>query len=365
LGGLPYWEWEVDSVSPLASSIWDKDPSVPMWGDSTPLSASQGGYVDSGLFTKANGWKLIQATGDGTFRDNYLKRRITPKDLSQTVDGVANAIVNNPNFQQFITICHGQLHFSPHTFLFYSMASQASPDEPLFFMHHCNVDRLFALWADCNEYEKKSGGALGCPSEYCEVNPVSGDDKTVYDGTSKAAVNLDTEVTLYYGSSSDSKICPKSIWPKIKDLHSCGDATTPGWAGLYVRYGPDNMAKRIASSCPKQRASLTGNPWTWVNYEVIPKKRDTANFTEELEDNASKAYKEFDIRFAAKMSTGEKSPQDVIKEMAMETCMATPKSEWTQENLAMMRMMGISPSSLDRICDEPSPKLHQNGRPVF
>jgi hypothetical protein len=352
LGGLAYWEWEVDGGGNAGSSvIWDT--TVPLFGDSTPKSAAEGAYVDSGMFTLANGWKLIQNTGPTGFSDRQLKRRQNAADLSQTVTSIANSITSNPTFDKFITICHGQHHFSPHTYLFYSMASQASPDEPLFFMHHANVDRLFAMWVDCNEYEKKSGGALGCPNEYCDVNPVSDSTKTVYDGTTKCSITLDTQVTFYYSSSADSKILPKAQWPLLMDLHSSGydNSQQPGWQNLYVRYGTDSLAQRIAPSCPKQGS----NPWTVVNYGGN-KKRD-ANEEVSLDENSSKAYAKFDLKYAQKMEKGL-SPQDAIREMAYEECLETPKPQFTKENFAMMRMMGISPSSLDRICDEPSPTMN-------
>jgi len=244
------------------------------------------------------------------------------------------------------------------------MASQASPDEPMFFMHHANVDRFFAMWVDCNEYEKKSGSALGCPNEYCDVNPVSDSTKTVYDGTTKCSITLDTQVTFYFGSSADSKILPKSQWPALKDLHSSGydnSAQTSGWQNLHVRYGPDALAQRIAGACPKQPAS-TGNPWTVVNYGAS-KKRDAEDEVP-LNDNASKEYAKFDRDYAEKMAKGL-SPNEAIREMAMDECLETPKPERTQEDLAMMRMMGIGPHALDRICDEPTPKVHNNGKPVF
>jgi len=376
LQGVPYWDWETDCPNPSASSIWDKDPLVPMWGDSTPKVAAEGGYVDSGVFTLANGWKLIQNTGSSPYSDKQLKRRMNTGDLSQTVTSIADSITKNPTFEKFITICHGQHHFSVHTYLFYSMASQASPDEPIFFMHHANVDRLFAMWSDCNEYEKKSGGALGCPNEYCDVNPVSDSTKTVYDGTTKCSITLDTQVTLYYSGTGDSKICPKAQWPLLKDLHTSGydnpSSQQVGWQNLFVRYGgpdssaqyggPDPLAVRITPACTKQPIT-TGNPWTVVNYGGNSKKRDVEEKAS-LTENAEKEYAKFDLKYAAKMEKGL-SPQDAIHEMAMEECMETPKPQLSQDGLAMMRMMGISPNALDRVCDEPSPVVHSNGRPVF
>jgi len=33
------------------------------------------------------------------------------------------------------------------------MGTMASPNDPLFFLLHCNVDRMFTIWYDCRDYE--------------------------------------------------------------------------------------------------------------------------------------------------------------------------------------------------------------------
>ena len=38
------------------------------------------------------------------------------------------------------------MHNRVHVWVGGSMSPGTSPDDPVFFMHHCNVDRLWALW---------------------------------------------------------------------------------------------------------------------------------------------------------------------------------------------------------------------------
>ena len=33
------------------------------------------------------------------------------------------------------------------------MATFYSPDDPIFYLHHCFVDFIWALWQDCNDYD--------------------------------------------------------------------------------------------------------------------------------------------------------------------------------------------------------------------
>jgi hypothetical protein len=39
-----------------------------------------------------------------------------------------------------------ELHNRAHVFVGGSMLPGTSPDDPVFFLHHCNVDRIWALW---------------------------------------------------------------------------------------------------------------------------------------------------------------------------------------------------------------------------
>jgi len=229
------------------------------------------------------------------------------------------------------------------------MQSNGSPDDPIFFMHHTNIDRIFHIWANCWGYDQIDPSAL-TSTQYCEINPTGKDtSKTVYQNPGgsplvKLPIPVDTTIPYNWQATGDSKIFPKASWPKIRDVWTCGTATQPGWNGMYYRYGPDKMAQSLTKSCNKTSS------WNWVNYGASSKKRDNKPAEE---DNETRVYREINEALKKKEEQGL-SPQASIRELAMENCLLVPKLELTKERMAWLRMMGISPSSLDRICDEPS-----------
>jgi len=269
-------------------------------------------------------------------------------------------ICSNKGFFSQLNWSHGSGHSCTHLFLGFSMKTQSSPDEPLFFLHHCNVDRTFHIWADCWDYEGISGDALG-PDQYTEINPTAGGTQVSYMvGKDKypVAVKSDTIVPYRFGSGS-SIFIPESKWPKIKDLWTCGEAGKTGWMGMYYRYGPDALAEllRLKSGCCKS------DNWGWVNSKSGSKKRDepeTDVFADRT-DNEAVMFRQIRADLIRKTEQEGLSTNTAIRDIAMENCLKNPKPEYSPQDLAYLRMMGIAPSSLDRICDEPSKDPHYSG----
>jgi len=363
---LKYWAWEADydttgpydSIIPVlqTSAIWDTPGKCnKCFGESTNDPNSY--YVNTGMFTKDNNWKLVSAvSGDpkqwqssaAPSYDCYLKRVLDPKEIRLDASQVMNAIRNNPGFSTWLPWTHGAGHSCMHLFLGFSMKTQSSPDEPLFFMHHTNVDRLFHIWADCNDYETIKADAW-TDLQYIEINPTPGGTavEEMIPGTSqkqKVRVLPDTIVPYKMGSGSCVQIPPTS-WPRIKDLWSSGDVGEPGWMGLHVRYGPDKMAQSLEAN----GYCKPGQVWRWVNINTGKKRAET---TPE-ENNETRMYRQINEALRQK-TEGGLSPDTALKELAMENCLLNPAEKMTPQRLDYLRMMGIAPSSLDRICDEPS-----------
>eukprot|EP01094_Clydonella_sp_ATCC50884_P025175 TRINITY_DN6515_c0_g1_i4.p1 TRINITY_DN6515_c0_g1~~TRINITY_DN6515_c0_g1_i4.p1 ORF type:complete len:329 (-),score=56.25 TRINITY_DN6515_c0_g1_i4:296-1282(-) len=59
----------------------------------------------------------------------------------------------------------GYLHARVHMFLAGSMLASTSPNDPLFWLHHANIDRLWSLWQkmhpEADRYVPMSGGPFG------------------------------------------------------------------------------------------------------------------------------------------------------------------------------------------------------------
>jgi len=67
-----------------------------------------------------------------------------------------------------------------------------SANDPLFWLHHSNIDRLWALWQDCNDYDKLNINNLPATA-YEETNSdVDGIDRIMpYDTRHRSPVNMD------------------------------------------------------------------------------------------------------------------------------------------------------------------------------
>lgn len=131
---LPYWDWtRVDS----------KDI------DSTPWKEFLGGRPNSG--GKFDHWSYT--------RNNVASGRPLPN-----LDDVVKEL-DQSSFLQFRSIETGS-HVPGHTWVGGSMATGKSPLDPLFYMHHCNIDRIWAIWqinnSNIEQYEHT--GVLGSDS---------------------------------------------------------------------------------------------------------------------------------------------------------------------------------------------------------
>ena len=143
---LPYWNWSIDN-SPT-SSLWD--PTF-LGGNGRPSD----GVVTTGPFAQASGkWPLIY---DGP----ALRRRFglsasslpTPADIAAALneslyDVAPWSTSSTSGFRNFLEgwINGPQLHNRVHVWVGGSMAPMSSPNDPVFFMHHCFVDKLWVDW---------------------------------------------------------------------------------------------------------------------------------------------------------------------------------------------------------------------------
>jgi tyrosinase len=175
---LPYWDWTVHNST---------DPSVPgspwtddfMGGDGDP---NQGYAVTTGPFTGDN-WKLTLFDHHQEPHNARLRRQLgtrtaadgTPINLP-TASQVQNCLLERPYYvspwRSFqggnITrpsFCNrlegwygeGAIHNSVHLWVAGaiqgSMYWMSSPNDPVFFLHHANIDRLWAQWQAANPNE--------------------------------------------------------------------------------------------------------------------------------------------------------------------------------------------------------------------
>ncbi|MDX1503029.1 MAG: tyrosinase family protein [Thermoanaerobaculia bacterium] len=178
--GLPYWDWATDGQLPPSLQS-----STPLWtaawigGNGT----GAGRFVITGPFRQSNGF-TVRIEGD-SLGGIWAAQRPLRRDLAQGVGtlpdkaDVAAAMAQgaydaSPFNQGSETGVRNRLegwrpsfsapntHNRVHVWVGGDMGPATSPNDPAFFLNHCNVDRLWASWQNANgvdNYQPTTGPA--------------------------------------------------------------------------------------------------------------------------------------------------------------------------------------------------------------
>ncbi|KZZ99247.1 putative domain, di-copper centre [Beauveria brongniartii RCEF 3172] len=148
-GALTYWDWQLDWQDPARSPIWDPDTGFGGSGDPAgELTVGWGSCVPNGPFRD---YKVL-------FYDFVLKLHCLSRGFGRcfgrngTWSGepfkpsVIQQVMEQETFANF----SAALETGPHDAVpnnvcgdFYYLES---PNDPVFFLHHTNLDRLWANW---------------------------------------------------------------------------------------------------------------------------------------------------------------------------------------------------------------------------
>lgn len=155
---LPFWEWELDFEDPGASA-----PLGPLTFGSVNGLGGRGrpsvkyGVTEGIAACSTSYWSTTVLSG------SCLERSFNDRDGSFTSQaGLLNVITANAIFEDFFLPLEGTPHGVPHIYVGRHMADiRFSPDDPLFYLHHCNVDRVLALWQDYRNHDQIAPADLG------------------------------------------------------------------------------------------------------------------------------------------------------------------------------------------------------------
>jgi Mg-chelatase subunit ChlD len=183
---LPYWDWAAEEANPLGAPLWNTNPvqRIYIGGDGT----GPNGTVVTGPFT---GWTALVETSGGALVPRAFTGIV--RDLGgatfgnpdfPTVAQVDDAVNNYPSYdtspwhrssagsfrnklEGWLSIPpedNSQLHNRIHIWVGGDMGPGTSPNDPVFYLNHCNVDRLWARWQHAHPastYLPASGGPPG------------------------------------------------------------------------------------------------------------------------------------------------------------------------------------------------------------
>jgi hypothetical protein len=129
-GPMPYWDWSIDSEAPETSAIWD--------------SFGRDGCVEmrvAGNLTSNYPWEhCVNRFGNLMHEGSSF----SPEQVGY--------IMARDNYNEF----REELEYTPHNMVHSSIGGDmgqvsASVNDPIFFMHHRNIDRIWAKWQQQNE----------------------------------------------------------------------------------------------------------------------------------------------------------------------------------------------------------------------
>jgi tyrosinase len=146
--GLPYWNWPSGGAN---ASMWDADL---LGGDGDPVTQ----IVNSGPFRSAE-WTIVNASGvqvgplrRAFGRESWAQALPTQQEIDAVMSMTPYDVPpwntgSHPSFRNQNEGWVGpNLHNRGHGWVGGAMLPMTSPNDPVFFMHHCMVDKLWYEW---------------------------------------------------------------------------------------------------------------------------------------------------------------------------------------------------------------------------
>ncbi len=132
---MPYWDWSVDRVMPQAFT----DPTYQ--GKPNPLYVS-GRTLNTSNWPLRDAWVAQEVLDKKVYAETNFQLFGTSRNPSQNSLDMA-WVVRGGGAQGFL---EGTPHNLIHNSIGAYMPSAGSPRDPIFMMHHGNIDRIWAVW---------------------------------------------------------------------------------------------------------------------------------------------------------------------------------------------------------------------------
>ena len=198
--GLPYWNSLEDGAD---SPIWGPDL---LGGDG---DSEDDNIVKTGPFRKGE-WTIVNRAGakDGALKRQFGRRSLPTQAVYDDVMAATpydkapwNSDRRGNSSSAFRFKLEG-LHNSGHMWVGHSMGVMTSPNDPVFFMHHCFIDKIWADWQakyPDQGYLPVQGGSTG-------QNLNDKMEATVYNEVTPAEVLDISKLGYYYSDPGKYKV---------------------------------------------------------------------------------------------------------------------------------------------------------------
>ncbi|UQS16870.1 tyrosinase family protein [Pseudomonas sp. HS6] len=135
---LPYWNWQLGGAdNPFTSHFMGGN------GDNT-----QNQLVTTGPFSN-NQSQFIVSVWDEGIGGAGLRRNLGANGALPSPEAVISALNRGSNWMEpegWGSFSENQLHNPVHSWVGGNMGESSSPNDPIFFLHHCYLDLLWERW---------------------------------------------------------------------------------------------------------------------------------------------------------------------------------------------------------------------------
>ncbi|CAE6523734.1 unnamed protein product [Rhizoctonia solani] len=147
-GPVPYWDWTIDSGKLATSNIWD--PTTGFGGNGNTRTSAHcvenGPYANFQL-TYPSRHCLARRFNSGNPRSTSIGTMQGSLYSQSAVD----TIMRRTDYINFSNDIEEDVHDAVHNVVAGDMAAAFSPNDALFFLHHQQIDRLWAQWQGRND----------------------------------------------------------------------------------------------------------------------------------------------------------------------------------------------------------------------
>lgn len=152
---IPYWDWTEDASAPFNSPVW----AVDLMGGNGDMYDRY--LVKTGPFAVGQ-WTIVDTNGNpaGGLRRQFGRNASTLPTQQHVSSALGETPYDNSQWDPNSSPSHRNrmegflggrhLHNLVHVWVGGTMLLLTSPNDPVFFLHHCNVDRLWAMWQSQN-----------------------------------------------------------------------------------------------------------------------------------------------------------------------------------------------------------------------
>lgn len=296
---IPYWDWAGDphNSDGKKSAIWADDFMGPDGEafDSKDPPPDRGGDVVKGPFRKGEWTLKFVPDGNSAPPTMNLRRGMgrivsalpTPGDVNdvlklKTYDSSTynkgSAYLNSfRNALEGWTVPDGMslpgLHNRVHAWVGGSMADMPSPNDPVFYLHHSNVDRIWAQWQD------QDPGRTYAPTDSVPDKP---DSDPAHKNWPRWAEKIGINDPMWPWTETGETVAPADVW-NYKNLgyvydtlwpalppamqvpltpvpvgpQWASDLLGPGWGLIQGSYDPSTQAVN----------SFVGGALSWIHFQ--------------------------------------------------------------------------------------------------